>query len=29
VLKPHIVQTWKLSTDPQFVSKVRDVVGIY
>ncbi len=28
-LKPHIVQTWKLSTDPQFVSKVRDVVGIY
>ncbi|MER5218726.1 IS630 family transposase [Streptomyces sp. NPDC002838] len=28
-LKPHIVQTWKLSTDPQFVTKVRDVVGIY
>jgi transposase len=28
-LKPHIVETWKLSTDPQFVSKVRDVVGIY
>jgi adenosylmethionine-8-amino-7-oxononanoate aminotransferase/transposase len=28
-LTPHIVQTWKLSTDPQFVSKVRDVVGIY
>jgi hypothetical protein len=23
------VETWKLSTDPQFVSKVRDVVGIY
>lgn len=28
-LKPHIAQTWKPSTDPQFVSKVRDVVGIY
>ncbi|WP_165986923.1 IS630 family transposase [Streptomyces sp. YIM 98790] len=28
-LKPHIVQTWKLSTDPAFVTKVRDVVGIY
>jgi transposase len=28
-LKPHQVQTWKLSTDPQFVDKVRDVVGVY
>ncbi|MFG2781282.1 hypothetical protein ACGFY7_25955 [Streptomyces prunicolor] len=28
-LKPHIVETWKLPTDPQFVTKVRDVVGIY
>lgn len=28
-LEPHIVDTWKLSTDPQFVTKVRDVVGIY
>jgi transposase len=28
-LKPHTVETWKLSTDPQFVTKVRDVVGIY
>lgn len=28
-LTPHIVETWKLSTDPQFVTKVRDVVGIY
>ncbi|WP_431784968.1 IS630 family transposase, partial [Streptomyces chumphonensis] len=28
-LKPHIVRTWKLSTDPQFVTKVRDVVGVY
>jgi hypothetical protein len=26
-LKPHIVQTWKLFTDPQFI--VRDVVGLY
>jgi transposase len=28
-LKPHAVETWKLSTDSQFVDKVRDVVGIY
>jgi transposase len=28
-LKPHLVETWKLSTDPQFVEKVRDVVGVY
>jgi transposase len=28
-LKPHRVQTWKLSTDPQFIDKVRDVVGLY
>ncbi|SBW23404.1 putative transposase [Candidatus Protofrankia californiensis] len=28
-LKPHLVETWKLSTDPQFVDKVRDVVGVY
>ncbi len=28
-LKPHAVQTWKLSTDPLFVDKVRDVVGLY
>lgn len=28
-LKPHAVETWKLSTDPQFISKVRDVVGLY
>ncbi|MEU6034698.1 IS630 family transposase [Actinomadura sp. NPDC047616] len=28
-LKPHTVQTWKLSTDPQFIDKVRDVVGLY
>jgi len=24
-LKPHLIQTWKLSTDPQFIEKVRDV----
>ena len=28
-LKPHIVQTLKLSTDPHFIDKVRDVVGLY
>jgi transposase len=28
-LKPHIVETWKLSTDPRFTGKVRDVVGLY
>jgi transposase len=28
-LKPHIVETWKLSTDPMFIDKVRDVVGLY
>src|SRR6266540_3988637 len=28
-LQPHRQQTWKLSRDPQFVAKVRDVVGLY
>jgi transposase len=28
-LKPHLDQAWKLSTDPQFIDKVRDVVGLY
>src|SRR5919204_1338677 len=28
-LKPHLVETWKLSSDPQFVDKVRDIVGLY
>src|SRR4051794_30453078 len=28
-LKPHRQDTFKLSTDPQFVEKVRDVVGLY
>lgn len=29
VLKPHLQDTFKLSTDPHFVDKVRDVVGLY
>jgi transposase len=28
-LKPHVSKTFKLSDDPQFVAKVRDVVGLY
>jgi len=28
-LQPHRVETFKLSTDPHFVEKVRDVVGLY
>jgi transposase len=28
-LQPHRTETFKLSTDPQFVEKVRDVVGLY
>lgn len=28
-LKPHLVQSFKLSPDPQFVDKVRDIVGLY
>jgi transposase len=28
-LKPHRDDTWKLSADPQFVDKVRDIVGLY
>src|ERR1700735_2704795 len=28
-LKPHQQDTWKLSKDPLFVDKVRDVVGLY
>ena len=27
-LKPHLVETFKLSTDPQFIDKVRDIVGL-
>lgn len=28
-LKPHLVRTYKVSRDPQFVAKVKDVVGLY
>ncbi len=28
-LKPHQVDSWKLSKDPAFVDKVRDIVGLY
>src|SRR4029434_2876933 len=28
-LKPHLTDTFKLSSDPQFIDKVRDVVGLY
>ena len=28
-LKPHLEETWKLSADPQFIDKVRDIVGLY
>lgn len=28
-LKPHRLETFKLSSDPHFVAKVRDIVGLY
>src|SRR6266536_4425336 len=28
-LKPHLVRRFKVSTDPEFVAKLRDVVGLY
>jgi transposase len=28
-LKPHCTKSFKLSTDPDFVGKVRDIVGLY
>ena len=28
-LQPHRVESWKLSRDPLFIDKVRDVVGLY
>ena len=28
-LKPHLSHSFKLSTDPHFVEKVRDIVGLY
>lgn len=28
-LKPHLIKTFKLSNDPNFVEKLKDVVGLY
>ena len=28
-LKPHLVRTFKLSKDPQFVEKLEDIIGLY
>lgn len=28
-LQPHRTETWKLSKDPQFIDKVRDICGLY
>jgi len=28
-LKPHLVETFKLSNDPKFVEKLNDIVGLY
>ena len=28
-LKPHLVDTFKISTDPAFEDKLTDVVGLY
>jgi hypothetical protein len=28
-LQPHRQETFKLSTDPQFVAKTRDIVGLW
>jgi len=28
-MKPHLVRTYKVSRDPEFAAKVRDVVGLY
>ncbi len=28
-IRPHRVETFKVSTDPEFVAKLRDVVGLY
>jgi transposase len=28
-LKPHVVRGFKLSNDPQFIEKTRDIVGLY
>jgi transposase len=28
-LKPHVTRSFKMSPDPQFVAKIRDIVGLY
>src|SRR3990167_6194661 len=28
-LKPHLIKTFKLSNDPHFIEKLKDVVGLY
>src|SRR5680860_1658793 len=28
-LEPHLTENFKLSSDPQFIDKVRDIVGLY
>lgn len=28
-LKPHVSRSFKISDDPQFVAKIRDIVGLY
>jgi hypothetical protein len=28
-LKPHLVDTWTLSKDPQLIEEVRDIAGLY
>ncbi len=28
-LKPHLLEQFRLSPDPQFIDKVRDVAGLY
>lgn len=28
-LKPHLIKTFKISNDPKFVEKVKDIVGLY
>src|SRR5471030_1124716 len=28
-LKPHLVRSFKISNDPDFVAKVEDIVGLY
>lgn len=28
-LKPHLIKTFKISNDPNFIEKVKDIVGLY